>query len=124
MGIPHSHLDRFMAHEFRDGTKINSGHHQTAGKTMSQAVPRKVLDPGLADCWIKPVLVACERFPMNSNKTRPTPRERVNNFCRAPRAMLFKGACLVFPFLLCGIVIWRRAHIMPGILNIIDKRKL
>src|SRR4029077_5468280 len=68
MGIPHSHLDRFMAHEFRDGTKINSGHHQTAGKTMSQAVPRKVLYPGLANCRIKPVLVACERFPMNTNK--------------------------------------------------------
>jgi len=45
MHVPHSHLDSFVAHQFRDCTDVDSGHCKLAGKHYAEAL-RGVLNCG------------------------------------------------------------------------------
>ncbi len=68
-----SRLDRLVTHQFSHCAKFDAGHHQAARKCVPQAVPSEEADARLANCRVKPVLVALQRLPLHINKTSPLP---------------------------------------------------
>ena len=42
VGVRHTHLDSLVAHQFRDCRDVDSGHRKSAGKRMTQTVPRNL----------------------------------------------------------------------------------
>ena len=44
MGIAQCHVDRFVPHEGLDSSEINTGHHQSGSKCVSEIVEMEILD--------------------------------------------------------------------------------
>jgi hypothetical protein len=57
MGIPICHGDGAMPHQVFHRRQVNARYHQTAGKSMSQAVPLEIPDPGLRDRALEPMAI-------------------------------------------------------------------
>lgn len=52
--VSHYHRLRLVSEQLRYREKIRSGHHESAGKSMPQAMPSKVFDLGFVNCRLEP----------------------------------------------------------------------
>ena len=110
MCVSHRHLVRLMTHQFGHCAKVDAGHHQATRERMPQAVPSKEGNARLANCRVKPVLVALQRLPLHINKNSPLPTGAREQLLKCRQCVEFNGMCRVFPFLLLGIVISLRTR--------------
>jgi len=63
MRVAHRHCQGLVAEQLSDGANIYSGHNQSTGKGVPEAMPGEAFDPGSFHCGIEPTPCADQGGP-------------------------------------------------------------